>query len=89
VRDGRRVLLRRLDALAIAVVVPMPSFYVASREGAENMGRLALQLEAGARCLPTCTTAPDACLLALCWSADVARRMCPLMADARIGPFAP
>ncbi len=53
------------------------------------MGRLALQLEAGARCLPTCTTAPDGCLLALCWSADVARRMCPLMADARIGPFAP
>jgi hypothetical protein len=88
-RQSTRAGVAAFAALAIAIAVPMPSFYVASREGAANMGRLALQLEAGARCLPTCTTAPDGCLLALCWSADVARRMCPLMADARIGPFAP
>jgi hypothetical protein len=75
-------------ALGIAVVAATPSFYAASAQGAENMRRLAYQLEAGAVCLAYCGTASDQCLLNLCWSADVARAMCPVMAGARIGPFA-
>jgi hypothetical protein len=77
-----------LASLAIAVAVAGPAFVAHAARGAANMRRLSQQLEIGATCLPTCTTASDLCLLHLCWSAEVARAMCPLMAGARIGPFA-
>jgi hypothetical protein len=76
-------------AVATAVVAVLPVVGVGYARGVDTMAHLAAQLDIGARCLPTCATASDLCLLYMCWSADVARQMCPIMAQARIGPFAP
>ncbi|HXJ33080.1 MAG TPA: hypothetical protein VMS22_03500 [Candidatus Eisenbacteria bacterium] len=78
-----------VSLLAFGLATATPLYVRTARKATENMGVLALQLEAGAACLPTCATAADDCLLLMCWSADVARQMCPLMAAAKIGPFAP
>ncbi len=75
--------------LVFGLATATPTYVHTARKAIENMGVLALQLEAGAACLPACDTAADDCLLLMCWSAGVARQMCPLMAAAKIGPFAP
>jgi hypothetical protein len=46
-------------------------------------------LRAGRSCLATCATTSDRCFLDMCWSAQVAAQMCPLMERFRFGPFAP
>jgi hypothetical protein len=74
--------------LAFSISAAVPVIVTGSEVGADVMARLTIQLDVGATCLPQCATAPDMCLLYLCWSADVARQMCPIMSAARIGPFA-
>jgi len=56
--------------------------------GVNAMVLIAHQLEAGASCLTDCRSASDACLRRMCWSAQVARAMCPALEQAKLGPFA-
>jgi hypothetical protein len=57
-------------------------------QGTYEMAELAGRLDRGRRCLTDCATASDWCFLLTCWDAKVARAQCPLLAEARIGPFA-
>lgn len=57
-------------------------------QGTHEMAELAGRLDRGRRCLTDCATASDWCFLLTCWDAKVARAQCPLLAEARIGPFA-
>ncbi len=58
------------------------------REGISQMALLSRDLDGGARCLAARSAASDACLRSVCWDAGVARRMLPLLEEAKIGPFA-
>lgn len=76
-----------LAAVAIALLVVAPRFTAAARGGVDEMRTLARHLDENAPCLASCATATDLCLERLCWSAKVARDLCPVMEGARIGPF--
>lgn len=75
-------------ATVLGVGVASRTYYEGWMRGAAEMATLASRLERGAPCLVDCATASDACLLLMCWDARVARQGCPILAAARIGPFA-
>ena len=62
--------------------------YELATTGVTAMALVQRQLDEGARCLTDCRSTTDACLLRMCWSASVARAMCPALEEARLGPFA-
>jgi hypothetical protein len=59
----------------------------AARVGIREMQEIAGRLDRARACLGSCATTQDACLASICFSAEVARRFCPLLERARIGPF--
>lgn len=79
-----------IAALALVAVATIDVLRPAPRavlEGIEAMSRLSTVLDRGARCLAV-RPPTDGCLGTLCWDAAVARRMLPLLEEAKIGPFA-
>jgi hypothetical protein len=74
--------------LALGIAGVSPTVYRTSRQGIGEMAALASRLDRGAPCLTDCSTAPDACLLLMCWDARVARAACQQLSVAGIGPFA-
>jgi hypothetical protein len=83
----------RLAAAALAVVLVFPlaaaarRFADAARGGLGDIAIVSRRIDVKASCLRACATATDACLAGACWDVGVARRLCPLMERARIGPF--
>jgi hypothetical protein len=55
--------------------------------GIADMERIATRLDRARACLGACATTPDGCLGSICFRQDVARQFCPLLEQARIGPF--
>jgi len=83
----------RLAATALAIVLAFAlgvsglSFVDAARAGLRDMAFISRRIDKRAACLRSCATATDACLDGVCWDLAVARRFCPLLERARIGPF--
>jgi hypothetical protein len=82
---SRRAAVVAAGGVVGATLVAAVLYWPAARIGFWAMERHALELDVGAECLPACRTAPDRCLLLMCWSAEVARRMCGLAEQAEVG----
>lgn len=72
-----------------ALGVAAPEHYRASLDGVAAMRNLDTMLRAGQACVTTCAATSGRCFLDMCWSAQVAAQMCPLMERFRFGLFAP
>jgi len=72
-----------------ALGVAAPKHYRASLEGVAAMRSLDAMLRTGQACVTTCAATSARCFLDMCWSAQVAAQMCPLMERLRFGLFAP